>query len=268
MKSINDWKREKILETFNLNEWYTASENNMPSFNDWRLKKAINAILDEQAPNPLGNPDPEAIPGQPPNPQFNVPPPGPEGAPPAGPEGAPPPGPEGAPPAGPEGAPPPEGQPTGPMGGDDKALISSLQPILGDKPKDALPVSTALKMEAKKAKEKAAHGKSDSGEGLKTWLWLCLDAWMKTKISLPQPEKTKGPPGPPPGSPPPGTGLTTTRESTTRGSTTRGSTGSTARGSTTRGSTGSTARNVINAENRKNRKNPISWDKQNSKTGK
>jgi hypothetical protein len=206
MKSINDWKRKQILEALNL-EGYDEPKGGSLSFNEWRLRKVVDAILEEQTPqqNPLGQPDPNAIPGQPPNPQFNVPPMGAEGQPQPGPEAGPPQmGPEQMgqemPPPGPEQQQPPESPPQSPT--DDKAFLASLQPVLGDKPKDILPSSSALKLEAEKEKKKIASSKGDSVQGLKNWLWICIDAWNKAKVSLPKPKQEQPQQGPPQQGPP------------------------------------------------------------------
>lgn len=204
MKSIDNWKKDLILEELSIDECNLKEIMNskMLSFNDWKIKSLVKEYL-EQGPPP-GGPPPE---GQPP----------PEGSP-AGPP------PEGPPLSGaaaqsqqPKGQDPNSVQPIGqppPQGPDDKSIVNQLKSILGDRNKnDEFPSPAALKLEAKKIKQKAAQKKLDSGKGLQMWLWNCIDAWQKAKIYLPKPPPTpptpppqppQGPPqGPPPQSPPP-----------------------------------------------------------------
>lgn len=185
MKDFNDWKKELLLKSLKLDEWYKNSDK-AKSFNDWRLKEAVRNLFEQMDPGPGAG-----LPGPPGVPPMAGPGPGP------GPEPGPEPGPgQGGPPPL-----PPQPNDVAPIGDkpagdaeDEKAVLDSLKPVLGEKAKENnFPVATAMKLEAKKAKERTIQKKLDSGAGLKMWLWTCVDAWFGTKIALPKPEESPQP---------------------------------------------------------------------------
>jgi hypothetical protein len=188
MKNINEWQKLQKLNQISPDwvEWYNETKDTtMKSYREWKIQKNLEILLED---------------GEPPMQPGQLPPPDP-----SQPAGPPPPG--GQPPAQ---QPPPE--PEQPQG-DDKVLVGQLQGILGQKIGSALmPAAIAMKEEAKKVKSLADQKQMNPADGLKMWLWTCINAWEKTVASqaqkqppqalqVPQPPQAPQPPQPPPQAP-------------------------------------------------------------------
>jgi hypothetical protein len=184
MKKLNDWKKEQFVDSLSLTEWYKANKDKpLKSFTDWKIYGLLQQLL-EQGPDMGMPPGMSPMPGQ-------------------ADAGAQP-----QPPAqnDPANIDPIGETPTQNMDGEDEnEVMDSLKQVIGEKSQDNdFPVAAALKLEAKKAKERTIQKKMDSGAGLKMWLWTCLNAWFGTKVALPKPEEPPQQQQPPPQLPQPG----------------------------------------------------------------
>lgn len=212
MKKINEWQIEQKLNQIGPNwaKWYSESENDikMKTYRDWKLRRNLDTMLEQGdppvQPGQLPPPDPSQ-PGPPPPGQPTQPPPGQPPAPDQSQPGQPPPPDQSQP-----GQPP---TPDQPPPGDDKELVNQLRGLLGQKGGSALmPSSEMMKQQASSIKTIADQKQLSPADGLKMWLWTCVNAWQKIIESQaqkqPQPsaqtqQPPAGQPGQPPAAPPP-----------------------------------------------------------------
>jgi hypothetical protein len=173
MKNINEWQKLQKLNEIGWSEWYeTIQHASMKSYREWKIKQNLDLMLEEGPP---------VQPGQLPPSDPNQP----QGPPPSG-AAQPPPQPQ-------PGQEPPQPQPEPPQ--DDKALVDQLQSVLGQKIGSALmPAAVAMKEEAKKVKSLADQKQLSPADGLKMWLWTCVNAWQKTVASQAQNQPPQAPP--------------------------------------------------------------------------
>lgn len=190
MKNINEWQKFQKLNPDWAKWLEEARETKMKSYREWKIQKNLELMMEQEPPVQAGQlppPDPNQPPGPPPSgavqpPQMPQVPPSPQSQAPQ---------------------PPTPPQPEPQQAQDDKSLVDQLQTILGQKIGSALmPAAVAMKEEAKKVKSLADQKQLNPADGLKMWLWTCVNAWQKTVESQGQTQPVPQVPAAQPPQPP------------------------------------------------------------------